>query len=205
MEVCKTVTTNKTALNTKEQADMVRKTAVPAILMPNARVPETRRQNIIDLFNQSKVGCDPILANFGIDIVPSRMTQVNAHVIAPPQIEYGNKNVISIKDGKWDNVNKKFYEISPQMSSNNFKWAIINSGFNLGHEDVDNIIYALIDVSNLHNLNMGNPSYVDSIDIMQNRPAFEKLFSNSRYDLIVFFLPGANSSEAYSENLFFNI
>ena len=166
MEVCKTVTTNKTALNTKEQADMVRKTAVPAILMPNARVPETRRQNIIDLFNQSKVGCDPILANFGIDIVPSRMTQVNAHVIAPPQIEYGNKNVISIKDGKWDNVNKKFYEISPQMSSNNFKWAIINSGFNLSDGDVDNIIYALIDVSNLHNLNMGNPSCVDNIDII---------------------------------------
>jgi hypothetical protein len=194
MEVCKTVVTNKTALSTAEQGLMVRKTA---------KGPETRRQNILDLFDQSKVGCDPILANFGIDIVPSRMTQVNAHVIEPPQIEYGNKNVISIKDGKWDNMKKKFYQISPQMSSNNFKWAIINSGFDLSDQDVDKIIYALIDVSKQHDLKMGDPCYVDNMDIMQDRTDFEKLFSNSSFDLIVFILPGANSSEAYSENCFF--
>jgi hypothetical protein len=202
MEVCITVVTNKTALSTAEQADMVRKTAVPAIPMPNAREPETRRQNIIDLFNQSKVGCDPILANFGIDIVPSRMTQVNARVIAPPQIEYGQKNVISIRDGKWDNLNKKFYE-TPQLSPNTFKWAFINSGSKTSDQDANKIIDALKYGSNLHNLSMGEPSYVDYIEIMRNKTAFEKLFSNSSYDLIVFILPGVNSSEAYSEKIFF--
>ena len=204
MEVWKTVVTNKTALSTAEQAGMVRKTAVPAILMPNAREPETRRQNITDLFNQSKVGCDPILANFGIDIVPSRMTQVNAHVIAPPQIEYGQKNVISIRDGKWDNAKKTFYE-TPQLSPNTFKWAFINSGFKTSDQDAKKIIDALMYGSNLHNLRMGDPWFKDKMDIIRNRPAFEKLFSNSSYDLIVFILPGANSSDAYSENCVFSL
>ena len=52
MELCKTVTTNKTALSSKEQADMVRATARPA---------QERQNNIIQLFNQCKVGTDPIL------------------------------------------------------------------------------------------------------------------------------------------------
>ena len=202
MEVCKTVVTNKTALSTAEQADMVKKTAVPAILILTARENETRRQNIIDLFDQSKVGCDPILANFGIDIVPARMTQVNAHVIAPPQIEYGQKNVIPIKDGKWDNAKKTFYE-TPQLSPNTFKWAFINSGFKTSDQDANTIIDAIMYGSNLHNLRMGEPCYVDCMDFMRNRTDFEKLFSNSSFDLIVFILPGANSSEAYSENFFF--
>jgi hypothetical protein len=202
MEVWKTVVTNKNALSTKEQGIMVRKTAVPAILMPNAKENETRKQNIIDLFKHSKVGCDKILANFGIDNVPARMAQVNAHVIEPPQIEYGKKNVIPIKDGKWDNVEKTFYE-TPQLSPNTFKWAFINSGFKTSDQDAKKIIDALKVGSNLHNLIMGQPCYVGKMDIMRNKPAFEKLFSNSTYDLIVIILSGANSSEAYSEKIFF--
>ena len=52
MELCKTVTTNKTPLSPNEQENMVRATALPA---------EERKKNIIELFNQSNVGTDPIL------------------------------------------------------------------------------------------------------------------------------------------------
>lgn len=52
MELCKTVTTNKTSLTPKEQADMVRATAVPS---------GERQNNIMRLFEQSNVGSDPIL------------------------------------------------------------------------------------------------------------------------------------------------
>ena len=182
MELCKTVSTNKTSLESKEQADMVRATAIPNI---------ERKKNILELFNKSQVGSDPILRSFGIDTVPSRMMQVEAHVIAPPDIEYGNKAVIK-SQSRWDNVNKKFFEIRVKS---NFQWAFINAS-NMDNE-IDLIISALIEVAKSHTLNLGEPVFVQ--DIQLNRTNLEPFFKN-KYDLIVFVLP-TNSSEAYSNFL----
>ena len=52
MELCKTLTTNKTSLSSREQADMVKASAVPC---------QQRQENIKKLFEQSNVGSDPIL------------------------------------------------------------------------------------------------------------------------------------------------
>ena len=191
MELWTTISTHKPSLSTQEQANMVKMTAKPAISMPNDVKAENRRQNILNSFTDSKVGCDPILAEFGIENVPAKMTDVNAHVISPPKIEYGQDKVIDVRDGKWDNKDKTFFE-----TPSKFKWALINSS-NLEEEKVNQIRNTLIKVSELHNLCMGNPKYV-KINIIQNETELEKLFSGASYDLIVFILP-VNSSEAYSE------
>ena len=52
MELCKTVRTNKTSLNSIEQRNMVDATTRPT---------QERQNNIIELFNKSHVGTDPIL------------------------------------------------------------------------------------------------------------------------------------------------
>ena len=59
MELFKTVKTNKTSLSSIEQRNMVQATARPA---------QERQNNIIELFNKSNVGTDPILKVINISL-----------------------------------------------------------------------------------------------------------------------------------------
>ena len=67
------------------------------------------------------------------------MMQVDAHVIKPPQIEYGlGQNNIIKSQSKWDNMNKKFFE-TRTLTPSNFKWAFINASFQLANDQVERI------------------------------------------------------------------
>ena len=189
MELCKTVTTNRNNLSTKEQADLVRATAVPC---------DQRNRNIMELFNKSLVGTDPILKSFGIEKVSNLMKVVPAHVFLPPEIEYGQGKRQMVNNGRWDNMNKKFYETN---INSNFKWIFINCT-NIQDKDIDTVIDVLINVSKTHNMNIGDPQKVININIRNSKEnEFERFFSHSpdkRYDLLIVALPRMKS-EFYSK------
>ena len=94
--------------------------------------------------------------SFGIDIVPNRMMQVDARVMSPPEIEYGQRFLVKSKS-KWDNANKKFFE-TRSLTNENFKWAFLNASRSLRLDDLNHIIGAIINVSRLHNFNLGQPT-----------------------------------------------
>ena len=130
------------------------------------------------------------------------MSQVDAHVIAPPQIEYGQgQNNLIRSQSKWDNMNRKFFE-TRQLTPANFKWALINANTFWRGDEVARIIFELINVSKSHNLNLGNPIYDADIDLRKDK--LEQFFSPSNgYDFIVFILPDKNSTDVYSNLNFF--
>ena len=93
------------------------------------------------------------------------MSQVDAHVIAPPQIEYGQgQNNLIRSQSKWDNMNRKFLE-TRQLTPANFKWALINANTFWRGNEVERIRNTLVNISRLHNLNLGMPRLDIEIDL----------------------------------------
>ena len=102
------------------------------------------------------------------------MMQVDAHVIPPPQIEYGpgqNNPFDKKTQSKWNNKKKKFFET---RTPSNFKWAFINASFELTKNQVERIRKELVNVSKSHDLNLNEP-HLD-IDIELSKENLKQFF-----------------------------
>ena len=193
MELCTTELTNVKKLSPQETSKMIRETAV---------VCDKRKDDIEKMIKSTKLDCDPILKNYGINI-KFDMANLNGRVLAAPDLVYKNTTTKDIGNkGQWDNMNKVFFE-TKELGD----WILINGGRTLKNDkDVDNFIYTIQDVAWNHGIEIKDPLEVIPIRYADERKSREVLdYAYKRYKNLKFImaiLPG--TSIFYSLIIFFN-
>jgi len=78
------------------------------VLKDAAVEPHIRRDRIAHHFKNSQFEADETLRSFGVKVEPTMM-EVNARVLPPPHIQYGNNQSIKAQLGTWNLLDVKFH------------------------------------------------------------------------------------------------
>ncbi|EDW85422.2 uncharacterized protein Dwil_GK10600 [Drosophila willistoni] len=103
------------ALNRKDGTNQV-----SAMIKYAATSTNERKGKIINLLKYIQHNQDPTISRFGIKIVGDFIT-VHTRTLNPPQVEYKNKFMTSVRNGSWRMDNAKFLELPTKVH----KWAVL--------------------------------------------------------------------------------
>ncbi|XP_068154960.1 protein argonaute-2 [Drosophila tropicalis] len=103
------------ALNRKDGANQVSQMIKYAATSTNQR-----KEKIMNFLKYIQHNQDPTISRFGIRIVGDFIT-VHTRTLSPPQVEYKNKYMTSVRNGSWRMDNAKFLE----LPTKNHKWAVL--------------------------------------------------------------------------------
>jgi eukaryotic translation initiation factor 2C len=194
LELCSTELKHKKKLTERETADIIKETAVP---------PARRAQYIEGWINNSGIGKDPILNEFGAQL-SLKMVEVNGRVIPAPDIEYSAafKNRVSsykiAEKGFWDHTGFKFRNAKAVS-----RWVVLNHSNRVKEHALNQFIDKFISIGNEHGMDIADPLDVKTT-FSANDMRFKEMLNNlvkantlksTSLDLILVVLGG--SSNAY--------
>lgn len=84
---------------------------------------DVRKQKIMDILRQIDYNRSETVQGFGLN-VDNNFTEVDARILKPPQLQYGNNARIIPRDGVWRPDGKQF--ITPMGA---MKWAFLKIDF----------------------------------------------------------------------------
>lgn len=83
------------------------------MIRESATSTDIRKQKILDILNKLQPGNSETVRQFGLQ-VSNTFISVNARILNPPTLEYGQRRTIIPKDGVWRGEGVPF--ISPQVA-----------------------------------------------------------------------------------------
>jgi eukaryotic translation initiation factor 2C len=190
MELCRTELKHKKKLDERETADIIKKTAVPAL----------ERANYIDNWiKNSGIGTDTVLNEYGAN-VNLKMLEVEGRVIPAPDIDYNatTKNRVMsrviFEKGSWDHRSFKFRNPVPVR-----RWAVINHS-RTNDRAVEQFVDEFIRIGTVHGMIIDDPLDMKNTYRTDDR-RFKEMITNlislhKTLDLILVVLDG--TSNAYN-------
>lgn len=181
MELCSTELKHKKKLTDKETADIIKKTAVPAL----------EREAVINKWiNSSNIANDPVLKEYGIGI-NLRMHEFDGRVLQAPDIEYQTTAVSSrqiAEKGAWNHTNVPFKNPVGIKC-----WLIINSSRE-SRQSLERFSDAMIRVGRSHGMTIDPPLDIINADrnLYVTLPQITTKYKG--LDLIVAVFGGANDN-----------
>jgi eukaryotic translation initiation factor 2C len=190
MELCSTELKVKKKLSERETAEIIKVTAVP---------PARRAQYIEGWINNSGIGKDPVLNEFGAQL-SLKMVEVNGRVIPAPDIEYSAANksrVFSDKiaeTGSWDQTGLKFRNAKAVSH-----WVVLNNSNRVREEALTQFIDKFISLGKEHGMVIADPMDVKTTSGVSDLSFKEMLYnlvkaSSKSLDLILVVLGGPSNS-----------
>ena len=165
LELCSTELKHKKKLDEKETADIIKRTAVPAL---------ERASYIENWIKNSNISNDFVLKDFNIG-VNIKMVEMDVRVLEAPDIEYSSADKSKVparligEKGSWDHRNFKFRNAVPIK-----RWIVINCSFRV--KSLDNLIDELIRVGKIHGMTIEKP--LDVVPFRGSDQKLDEMFSN---------------------------
>jgi len=185
MELLVTIVENKKNIDSKMQSDYIKKTAIDC---------STRAKELDSMLKMISFKDDQILSKLNIKIEPQRM-KLEGHVLDSPILMYGNQTAVNVKNGRWDNINKKFVD-----SKSIVNWIVYSFEERI-LDKIENLVNELVVIAKKHGLRITEPLDIYEPDLDEKRDCYKFLEDELKYakdkgknlDFILAILPGQNS------------